>query len=521
VTNIIVGKSDFDGSKIGINGIIKPVPLDVVFDADAATIEILRNANIPFLQEPFDLGQAGQIKIDRKYRGPRFVVINGVREWFPVGKWFTPSAAALALILASTAGAAVSYSSAPTAVASWQIIGQYNDTGFAAQGSNASSIQVVSRKRDIPNVDLTAVRSLEQTFFVGAASGGLDMTITNVVNIRHKLSNTTTQLAISPSPVAVPAFEGAYQILEYTGAIPAGTTLYLDKEAIVPTSGQNTGPQTMVYSNQGAAAAVGRKAGATVTFDTTSLTTGSGSLLCPITIGYGVHLYPTFGAIGDSIISSNGETYDGDGGAVGVEGRTVQGGALMRRAIYLAQVSAGRTVPLRLLSRPSAQMTGMRSSSGAGGAKRRASYPYFNHLIIQMGTNDLGNSRTAAQLKADIEAEIVAYRAAWTAANPTLPCYVIVCTILPRVGSHASTTRLAYAGEIETHNYNVRHGLIVGSDGYLDPNLAVRSVADETLWLDSADEADGLHPSPAGYAKIATSEAPYMALDSSPWRTFL
>jgi hypothetical protein len=49
--------------------------------------------------------------------------------------------------------------------------------------------------------------------------------------------------------VAVPAFEGAYQILEYTGAIPAGTTLYLDKKAIVPTSGQNTGPQTLVYSS--------------------------------------------------------------------------------------------------------------------------------------------------------------------------------------------------------------------------------------------------------------------------------
>lgn len=410
---------------------------------------------------------------------------------------------------------------APAPVASWQIIGQYNDTGFAAQGSNASSIQVVSRKRDIPNVDLTAVRSLEQTFFVGAASGGVDTTITNVVNIRHKLSAGATQLAISPSPVAVPAFEGAYQILEYTGPIAAGTTLYLDKEAIVPTSGQNTGPQTLVYSTQGAASAVGRKAGSSVAFDATGLTSGSGSLLCPITIGYGVHLYPTFGFIGDSIISSNGETSDGDGGAVGVEGRTVQGGAWARRAQYLAQVTAGRTVPMRLLSRPSAQMTGMRSSSGAGGAKRRASYPYFNHLVIQMGTNDLGNSRTAAQLKADIEAEIVAYRAAWTAANPTLPCYVIVCTILPRVGSHASTTRLAYADQIEAHNYNVRHGLIVGSDGYLDPNLPVRSVADETLWLDSADEADGLHPAPPGYNKIAVSEAPYLALNSSPWRTFL
>ena len=146
---------------------------------------------------------------------------------------------------------------APAPVKSWQIIGQYNDTGFAAQGSNASSVQVVTRKRDVPNIDLEAVRSFEQTFYVGAASGGVDTTITNVVNIEHKLSNASTQLAISPSPVAVPAFEGAYQILEYTGAIPAGTTLYLDKKATVPTSGQNTGPQTLIYSSQGAASAVG------------------------------------------------------------------------------------------------------------------------------------------------------------------------------------------------------------------------------------------------------------------------
>ncbi|ASY45377.1 hypothetical protein CJD35_13740 [Sphingobium xenophagum] len=411
---------------------------------------------------------------------------------------------------------------APAPVKSWQIIGQYNDTGFAAQGSNASSVQVVTRKRDIPNIDLEAVRSLEQTFFVGASSGGVDTTITNVVNIEHKLSNASTQLAISPSPVAVPAFEGAYPVLEYTGAIPAGSTLYLDKKATVPTSGQNTGPQTLIYSNQGAASAVGRKAGSTVTFDTTGLSTGTGSLLCPITIGYGVHLYPTFGAIGDSIISSNGETSDGDGGAVGVEGRTVQGGAWMRRANYLAQVVAGRTVPLRLLSRPSAQMTGMRSSSGAGGAKRRASYPYFNHLIIQMGTNDLGNSRTAAQLKADIEAEIVAYRAAWAAANPTLPCYVIVCTVTPR-GSTAYNVPVGFAAQIVEHNYNVRHGLIVGSNGYLDPNIAVADSVDETIWASASycGASDFLHPVSLGYNLIAVSEAPYLALNSSPWRTFL
>lgn len=408
---------------------------------------------------------------------------------------------------------------APAPVKSWQIIGQYNDTGSGPRGSNAASVQFVSRKRDIPNIDLEAVASLEQTFYV--AGDGLDTTITNSVNIEHKFSISSTQIAISPSPVVVPAFEGAYPVLEYTGAIPAGSTLYTDKRATVPTAGLNTGAETLIYASQGAASAVGSKAGATVTFDTTGITSGSGTLLCPITIGYGVHIYPTFGGVGDSIISRNGETYDGDGGPVGVEGRNKQGGAWMRRANYLAQELAGRTVPLRLLSRPSARMSTMRS----GGAKRRASYPYFNHLVIQMGTNDLGNSRTAAQLKADVEAEIADYRAIWAAAQAVagtdLPCYVIVCTILPRVASHASTTRLAYADQIEAYNAYVRNGDIVGSDGYWDPNLAVRSVADETLWLDSADEADGLHPSPAGYAKIAAEVAPYMALDSSPWRTFL
>jgi hypothetical protein len=121
--------------------------------------------------------------------------------------------------------------------------------------------------------------------------------------------------------------------------------------------------------------------------------------------------------------------------AVGVEGRTVQGGALMRRRNTISRkYRLAALFPFALLAARPLRWPGMRSSSGAGGAKRRASYPYFNHLVIQIGTNDLGNSRTAAQLKADVEAEIVAYRAAWTAANPTLPCYVIVCTILPRVG---------------------------------------------------------------------------------------
>lgn len=412
---------------------------------------------------------------------------------------------------------------APSIPASWQIIGGYNDLGFAAQGSNASSVKVVSRKRDTPNIDISAFRSMEQTFFVGSSSGGTEVSLGNVINIRHKLVSGTTQLDISPAPIVVPANEGAYQILEYTGNIPAGSTLYLDKEAEVAASGLNTGPQTLIYTAQGAASAVGRKAGVSgMAFDSTGLSAGTGSLLCPITVGYGVHLYPTFGFIGDSIISSNGETYDGDGGPVGVEGRTVQGGAWARRARYLAQVAAGRSVPMRLMGRSSAQMSAMRASSGAGGAKRRESYKYFNTLVIQMGTNDLGNSRTAAMLKADIEAEIVQYRAIWAAANPGLPCYVIVCTVTPR-GATSYNSQIGFAAQIVEHNYNVRHGLIVGSDGYWDPNLAVADPVDETIWADPSycGVSDFTHPTPISYGLIANGISPYMAMNSSPWRTFL
>lgn len=405
---------------------------------------------------------------------------------------------------------------------SWQIIGEYNDTGFAAQSSNASSLQVVTRKRDIPNIDLEALASLEQSFFIGGSSGGLDTSIGNVVNIRHRMMAGLALLAMSAAPVAVPANEGAYPVLEYFGAIPAGTTIYLDKEANVPTAGLNTGPQTIIYSTQGASSAVGRKSGATVTFDATGLSSGTGTLMCPITIGYGVHLYPTFCGVGDSIISSNGDPILGDGGPVGVEGRLGEGGAWFRRSRYLAQVLAGRSVPLRLLGRPSAEMQAMRANGGVGAAKRRESYRYCNTLVITMGANDLGNGRTAAQLKADIEAEIVVYRAMWAAANPLLPCYVIVCTITPR-GSTAYNVPVGFAAQIVQHNYNVRHGLIAGSDGYLDPNIAVSDPADETIWASASycGVSDFLHPVAAGYALIAMETSPYLARNSSPWRTFL
>ena len=415
---------------------------------------------------------------------------------------------------------ALRQTAAPT-VPSWQIMGGYNDQGYAPRGSGASSLQHFSRKRLITNVALTQLGVLEDGFYVGGSSGGQDTALANAIPISHQIVSGGAVLTQSGSPVTVPAGAGAYPCLAYVAAIPAGTTLLVDKQAKVASTGMHVGAETLVYSSQGASSAVGFKAtdgtGSDIGNPTPSgMTLGTGTLLSPAVVGYGVHLYPTFGLVGDSILSRNGETSDGDGGPVGLEGRTVTGGAWGRRAMYLAGVAASREIGYKHLARPSAAMTGLR----AGGAQRRAYYPYFSHLVIQMGTNDIGTGRNVDQLRADVEAEIAAYRAIWAAANPGLPCYAIVCTLLPRVSSTGSTSRTALSPLIEAYNALVRGGGIAGSNGYLDPNAAVRSAGDETLWASSADEADGLHPSSAGHAKIAAATAPYFARATSPWISF-
>lgn len=408
---------------------------------------------------------------------------------------------------------------AAPAVASWQIVGGYNDQGYAPRVAGASSLQFFSRKRLVTSIALTSLRVLEDTFYVGGS--GSDVALANAIPISHQIVTGGAVVSQSSTPVSVPAGLGAYVCHTYTASIPAGTTLLVDKQAKVASTGMHVGAETLVYSAQGAPSAVGGKATDGTGSDIgnaspSGLSSGTGTLMSPAVTGYGVHVYPTYGLVGDSIWSRNGETSDGDGGPVGLEGRTVIGGAWGRRAMYTAGVSASREISYKHLARPSASMSTLRS----GGAQRRAYYPYFSHLVIQMGTNDIGTGRSVAQLKADVEAEIADYRAAWTAANPNLPCYAIVCTLLPRVASKGSTARTTLSPLIESYNALVRSGAIVGSDGYLDPNAAVRSAGDETLWADTNDEADGLHPSSAGHAKIAAATAPYFARNASPWISF-
>ena len=135
------------------------------------------------------------------------------------------------------------------------------------------------------------------------------------------------------------------------------------------------------------------------------------------------------------------------------------------------------------------------------GARRRASFIYGNTLVLYLETNDLDSSagnKTAAQVAAYYSAEAADFRAAWAAVNPLLPCFVLVCTPLPRGadGGTPSTTQQ----RIADFDALVRAG-ISGTDGYWDLNSLYAvpgtpwKIADTALF-----NGDLLHLAPAGHA---------------------
>lgn len=95
---IIVANEDFDGSNIGINGNVIRIPIDVPFEADAATLEVLASAGVNYT-EYSGPAAIGQIRISEQYRGPRWFVVNGEKVAFPVGRWFLPTDALRDLIM--------------------------------------------------------------------------------------------------------------------------------------------------------------------------------------------------------------------------------------------------------------------------------------------------------------------------------------------------------------------------------------------------------------------------------------
>lgn len=123
--------------------------------------------------------------------------------------------------------------------------------------------------------------------------------------------------------------------------------------------------------------------------------------------------------------------------------------------------------------------------------------PYFSHVIVQLGINDFGASRTPTELQTDIDAIFALLPARIQKWQTTITARST------STDSWATTTNQTYTGgtNVKTHNTNVRAG-IAGLQGYFDLRLALESSPGSDKWaVDGTANKytqDGLHPSKAG-----------------------
>lgn len=409
---------------------------------------------------------------------------------------------------------------ANAAPSSWQIVGTYGEVGFNLQSIASGNERTLMRFPLDVGVALTRLKALSSAFYINASSvpqpTGVDLTVGH----SYWSVGGTKLFDDASARVAVAAGSGGVESSEYVGAIAAGTRLWVHREVDTPAGG-GSAFASIPHAAGTTPTGYGRKSGATSLTDLTTASpsglSNTGYRMAPrAMIGYGVHGY-SFAVLGDSIAYNNNDTNLGDGGAVGVDGRTATGGGWVRRAFMAASVMKSSQIPFAMSVRPSAVLNTLRGSANM--AAVRAIYPYASVLLLQIGTNDINAGRTAAQLQADVEAEIAAYKAAFSAANPGITPRAIVCTILPRQSNNGTSTAAGGAvskPDIIAYNALVRAGTIAGQDGYLDPNAAVRDAGDESMWASAADNADGTHPTDVGHAKIAAAIDDVLAA-AVPW----
>lgn len=387
-------------------------------------------------------------------------------------------------------------------IRSWQIIGQYNDTGIGPQGTNAISVRAFSTSRAKLAADkVTALRCYAQAYYAGG-SGGLEVGIGNDIPTRAAALQGPTLLGVSPAPVVVPNGSGATMVAEITGlSLPAGTVLDLQKERVL-TSGQQS-VQTIPYAAGTLPTGTGRKGddGTAPSLLGTANPAGLGvnTLEGAIWTAYGEHPAITVGCLTDSIGYGTGDVL-GDGGLIGADGRTAEGGGMFRRGFRAAALATGIETPLLMMGKPTAQLAVYHASNAA----RRQKYPFFNTLLLQPFTNDLDSSagnKTVEQVRLIAEAIAADFIAAFQSGpnGGIIPCRVLIATPLPRgddVGALTTTQQ-----RISDFVGLVKAGGVANIAGYWDIN-SVFSVPGEPGRIANPAQftGDKLHPASLGHS---------------------
>lgn len=162
--------------------------------------------------------------------------------------------------------------------------------------------------------------------------------------------------------------------------------------------------------------------------------------------------------------------------------------------------------------------------AGSNAAKRTALVQGCTSVIVSLGSNDVANSRTLAQLQADS-------LSAWTTLGAK-GAKVYQCTITPKTTStdgwatKANQTPVFAAGGVrDTYNDWLRTGastvvngltVTVGMSGHpltgvIDASPAVEDTTDSHYWKSPGWTTDGGHPTAQGYDALALKLRPWMS----------
>ncbi len=473
-------------------------------EIDDAIASACVRAGVATAADPAEAGALGAGAAINPANPTEIVIWSGVAKH--VRHVVVPSAVAALALAAGVAvlpGGAVPATFTPTPVKSWQIIGQYNDTGIGPQVTNSITVRALTTQRaKLAANNVTALRCYGQAHYVGG-SGGLEIGVGNDIPTRAAALHGSNLLGISPSPVTVPNGSGATLVGEFTGlSLAAGDVLDLQKERVL-TSGQQS-VQTIPYAAGTLPPGVGRRAddgsGASALGTANPSGLSAGTLEGGIWLAYGEHPTYTFGVLADSIYYNNTDAALGDGGLIGAEGRTAEGGGMLRRGFRAAALATGIETPLIMMGRPSAQLSVYRANNTA----RRQKYPFFNTLILQAFTNDFdtsGGNKTVEQMRVISEAEAADYIAAYESGpnGGIIPCRVLIALPLPRganVGALTTTQQ-----RISDFVGLVKAGGVANIAGYYDVN-SVFSIPGEPGRIANPAQfnADLVHPAPLGHA---------------------
>jgi hypothetical protein len=366
---------------------------------------------------------------------------------------------------------------------------------------NVSFGEALSRSAHVATTDISALQLVFQNFQIQSTSGGLETGSGQPATVEASIeypagvctrvkfggSNQGSMPAVSASGATS---EVGVVFSDLTSiSIPNGATFWIRQLFKSPTGGAGFwhGVRDSALGDILNIAGVGTYASNHPYIDGTGSLTHNGATnyLPPLAI-----IGPTNSAsiimAGDSIMYGQGDT------------------AVADSRYGLIAHAMPTTTPFLNLSLPGEKATGFLTHAPG----RSQLFPYCSHMVTNLAINDFGASDTPANVAAALTALAAAFPSRVTK---------YLCTVTPRdtttdsFATLANQTPLTKASR-DTHNANIRGGLISGYAGYFEtegPMVDGGAGASTGKWIVNGTAnyptTDGLHPTTALYALLASS----------------